>query len=87
MTQGLVQRREHWLVPFAPWTAAISYCCGAREIVMVSTPLGTAVGGPLVSSLGASGTLAVSGLATLLLAAAASVLWTGDRAKAPTSPT
>jgi len=42
---------------------------------MVSTPLGTAIGGPLVGSLGASVTLAVSGLATLLLAAVASALW------------
>jgi predicted MFS family arabinose efflux permease len=50
---------------------------------MVSTPLGTAIGGPLVGRLGASETLAVSGLATLLLAAAASVLWTGERADAP----
>jgi MFS family permease len=48
-------------------------------IVMVSTPLGTAIGGPLVGLLGASGTLAASGLATILLAAAARVLWTGDR--------
>jgi predicted MFS family arabinose efflux permease len=56
-------------------------------IVMISTPLGTAIGGPLVGILGASGTLAVSGLATLLLAAAAAVLWTGARAGLPTSTT
>ena len=49
---------------------------------LVSTPLGTAIGGPLVGSLGAAGTLAVSGLATLLLAAAASVMWAGERTDA-----
>jgi MFS family permease len=54
-------------------------------IVMVATPLGTAIGGPLVGQLGASGTLAASGLATVLLAAAASVLWTAGRAGAATS--
>ena len=48
-------------------------------VVMVSTPLGTAIGGPLVGQFGASGTLAASGLATVLLAAAASVLWHGER--------
>lgn len=40
-----------------------------------------------VRSLGASGTLAVSGLATLLLAAFASVLWRGERAGTPSSAT
>jgi MFS family permease len=74
--------------PFIPLTYALfqssttavnlPFVLAARSaIVMISTPLGTAIGGPLVGSLGASGTLAVSGLATLLLAAAASVLWTG----------
>jgi len=48
-------------------------------IVMISTPLGTAIGGPLVGLLGASGTLAASGLATVLLAAVASAVWTGER--------
>jgi hypothetical protein len=49
---------------------------------MISTPLGTAIGGPLVASLGATGTLVASGVATIALAAAASVLWTerGERA-------
>jgi hypothetical protein len=45
------------------------------------------VGGPLVGSLGASGTLAASGLATLVPAAGASVLWTGERIDLPTSTT
>jgi len=52
---------------------------------MVSTPLGTAIGGPLVGGLGAAGTLAASGLATLLLAAVASVLWTGHHARVSSS--
>lgn len=80
--------------PFIPLTYALfqsstsavnlPFVLAARSaVVMVSTPLGTALGGPLVGSLGASATLAVSGLATLLLAAAASVLWTGARAAAP----
>jgi MFS family permease len=49
-------------------------------MVMVSTPLGTALGGPLVGALGAAKTLAASGTATVLLAAAAAVLWRRDRA-------
>jgi predicted MFS family arabinose efflux permease len=84
--------------PFIPLTYALfqssttavnlPFVLAARSaVVMVSTPLGTAIGGPLVGSLGASGTLAASGLATLVLAAAASVLWTGQRADAPQSPT
>ncbi len=45
-------------------------------LVMVSTPLGTAIGGPLVGALGASETLAASGVATVALAIAASIVWT-----------
>ena len=74
--------------PFIPLTYALfqssttatnlpSVLAARSAVVMVSTPLGTAIGGPLVGSLGASATLAMSGLATILLAAAASVLWTG----------
>jgi predicted MFS family arabinose efflux permease len=44
-------------------------------LIMVSSPLGTALGGPLVAALGAAKTLAASGTATVLLAAAAAVLW------------
>ena len=50
---------------------------------MIATPLGTAIGGPLVGSLGASATLAISGIAIVALAAVASVLWTGERADVP----
>ena len=80
--------------PFIPLTYALfqssttaanlPFVLAARSaVVMVATPLGTAIGGPLVGSLGASGTLAASGLATLVLAAAASLLWTRKRADAP----
>jgi MFS family permease len=76
--------------PFIPLTYALfqsattaanlPFVLAARSaVVMVSTPLGTAIGGPLVGSLGAAGTLAASGLATVALAAAASVLWSGQR--------
>jgi predicted MFS family arabinose efflux permease len=47
-------------------------------IVLVSTPLGTAIGGPLVAGLGAAGTLVASGALTILLAVAARLLWTGE---------
>ena len=43
------------------------------------------IGGPLVGSFGASATLAISGVATLLLAAAASVLWTGQESRSDPS--
>jgi predicted MFS family arabinose efflux permease len=82
--------------PFIPLTYALfqsstaaanlpSVLAARSAVVMVSTPLGTAIGGPLVGSLGASGTLAASGLATVLLAAAASVVWTGERAAPPST--
>lgn len=72
--------------PFIPLTYALfqSSTPAARlpevlaarsSVVMLSTPLGTAVGGPLVATLGATGTLAASGIATIGLAAVASVLW------------
>jgi predicted MFS family arabinose efflux permease len=77
--------------PFIPLTYALfqssttaanlPFVLAARSaVVMVSTPLGTAIGGPLVGSLGASATLGLSGLATVLLAVVAGVLWTHDPA-------
>jgi predicted MFS family arabinose efflux permease len=74
--------------PFIPLTYALfqssttaanlpSVLAARSAVVMISTPLGTAIGGPLVGALGAAGTLGVSGLTTLVLAAAAGVLWTG----------
>jgi predicted MFS family arabinose efflux permease len=77
--------------PFIPLTYALfqssttpanlpSVLAARSAVVLVSTPVGTAIGGPLVASIGASGTLALSGLATVLLAAGASVLWKSARA-------
>jgi predicted MFS family arabinose efflux permease len=47
-------------------------------IVLVSTPLGTAIGGPLVGALGAAETLVASGVLTVALAVAARLLWAGE---------
>ncbi len=56
-------------------TANLPAVLAARSALMlVSTPLGTAIGGPLVGVLGASGTLAASGAATVLLALVAGLL-------------
>jgi hypothetical protein len=49
--------------------------------VLVSTPLGTAIGGPLVGSLGAIGTLVASGVLTVLLAVGARLVWVGETAR------
>jgi predicted MFS family arabinose efflux permease len=84
--------------PFIPLTYALfqssttavnlPFVLAARSaVVMIATPLGTAIGGPLVGSLGASMTLAISGLATVGLAVVASVLWTVQRVDAPGSTT
>jgi MFS family permease len=67
-------------------TAKLPEVLAARSaVVMISSPLGTAIGGPLVAGLGATGTLAASGVATIALAAGASVLWRerGERAVDP----
>ncbi len=72
--------------PFIPLTYALfqsatttanlpSVLAARSAVIMVSTPLGTAVGGPIVAGLGAAETLTVSGAATVLLAAVASVVW------------
>jgi hypothetical protein len=77
--------------PFIPLTyslfqsstsaANLPFVLAARSaVVLVSTPLGTAIGGPLVGSLGASATLAFSGVATVLLAVVAGLFWTGGAA-------
>ena len=66
----------------ATTTANLPAVLAARSaLIMVSTPLGTALGGPLVAALGAANTLAASGIATLLLAATAVVLWHPDPAR------
>jgi MFS family permease len=67
----------------ATTTANLPAVLAARSaLVMVSTPLGTAIGGPLVGALGASHTLAASGVATVALAIAASLVWTKRRTAA-----
>ena len=72
--------------PFVPLTYAMFQAATTTEnlpavlaarsaVVMVSTPLGTALGGPIVAALGGSGTLFLSGVATVVLAAAGAVAW------------
>jgi len=72
--------------PFIPLTYALfqsstppaslpSVLAARSSLVMMSSPLGTAFGGPLVAALGATGTLVASGAATIALAGVASVLW------------
>jgi MFS family permease len=85
--------------PFIPLTYALfqsttpaanlpAVLAARSAVVIISTPLGTAIGGPLVASLGATGTLVASGVATIGLAAAASVLWRerGEPSVASQSP-
>ncbi|MFG2713216.1 MFS transporter [Streptomyces goshikiensis] len=52
--------------------------------LLTAAPLGTALGGPLVATLGPRRTLAVSGTATLVLAFAAAAVWA--RARYVTTP-
>ena len=86
--------------PFVPLTYALFQSATATEnlpavlaarsaVVMVSTPLGTALGGPMVGAIGAAGTLAASGVATVLLAVAGSVFWrepAGQKAEVASHP-
>jgi predicted MFS family arabinose efflux permease len=76
--------------PFVPVTYSRFQCAtttsnlpavlAARSaLVMVATPTGTALGGPLVGALGASETLAALGIPTVALALAATMLWTRGR--------
>ena len=82
--------------PFIPLTYALfqssttsaqlpSVLAARSAIIMLSTPLGTAVGGPLVGVLGAALTLTASGAATVLLAVFTGILWM--RQRQPTSGT
>ncbi|MGO8947976.1 MAG: hypothetical protein ACLQUY_10000 [Ktedonobacterales bacterium] len=52
-------------------------------IIMISTPLGALVGGPLIGVLGAAPTLTASGAATVLLAVFTGIGW--KRQRQPTS--
>jgi MFS family permease len=58
----------------SPAGALAPVLASRAALVIVSTPLGTALGGPLVATLGARGTLLASALATLALAAVALAL-------------
>jgi MFS family permease len=80
--------------PFVPLTYALfQSATPARDlpavlaargtVVIVSTPLGIALGGPLVSLLGGGGTLLASGVATLVLATVALLVWPREPASAP----
>ena len=72
--------------PFIPLTYALfqsitttanlpSVLAARSAALIVATPLGTAIGGPLVAGLGAAWTLTASGAATVLLAAVATPIW------------
>jgi predicted MFS family arabinose efflux permease len=74
--------------PFVPLSYALfqsatsttnlpSLLAARSAVLIISTPLGTAVGGPIVDHLGAAKTLTASGAATVALAAAAAIA--GDR--------
>jgi MFS family permease len=57
-------------------TASLPSVLAARSAALVvAAPLGMAIGGPIVAGIGAGWTLSASGGATVLLAAAAAVLW------------
>jgi hypothetical protein len=72
--------------PFIPLTYALyqsatntvnlpGVLAARSALIIVSTPLGTALGGPLVGAIGAANTLGASGAATVLLAVGAALLW------------
>ncbi|HVH64367.1 MAG TPA: MFS transporter [Candidatus Dormibacteraeota bacterium] len=61
-------------------TANLPKVLAARSAaLLVSDPLGTAIGGPIVGAIGARWTLTASGAATVLLAAVATVTWQRGR--------
>lgn len=80
--------------PFVPLTYALfqsitttanlpSVLAARSAALTVATPLGTAIGGPLVAGLGAGWTLTASGAATVLLAAVATPVWQRGRSREP----
>lgn len=65
-------------------TATLPSVLAARSAALaVASPLGTAVGGPIVVALGADWTLTASGIATVLLAVVAAPLWRSTRGGKP----
>jgi predicted MFS family arabinose efflux permease len=76
--------------PFVPLTYALfqsitttanlpSVLATRSAALIVASPLGAAIGGPIVNSIGADWTLTASGAATVLLAAIATPIWRGGR--------
>lgn len=68
-------------------TANLPSVLAARSAALiVASPLGTAIGGPVVAGLGAAWTLTASGAATVVLAAIAAPIWRAGRSEdsAPT---
>ena len=72
--------------PFVPLTYALfqsitttanlpSVLAARSAALIVASPLGTAIGGPIVAGIGAGWTLTSSGGATILLAAVATAVW------------
>jgi MFS family permease len=72
--------------PFIPLTYALfqslagpaelpSVLAALSAVTIVASPLGTAVGGPLIAWLGAAGTITASGAATVALAAVTCLVW------------
>jgi hypothetical protein len=53
-----------------------------RALLIVAAPLGTAIGGPIVGSLGARWTLIASRAATVLLAGLAAAVWNAPAPRA-----
>jgi predicted MFS family arabinose efflux permease len=63
-------------------TANLASVLAARSAALIiASPIGTAIGGPLVAALGAGWTLTTSGAATVLLAAAAATIWGRGRSR------
>jgi predicted MFS family arabinose efflux permease len=76
--------------PFVPITFALfqsatttanlpSLLAARSAAIIVAAPLGTAIGGPIVATIGAGQTLTASGVATVLLAALAAATWRWGR--------
>ncbi len=60
----------------SPPSALASLLAARGSLLPVASPLGTALGGPLVVALGARGTLLTSALATIALGGGAAILTT-----------
>ena len=63
-----------------------SVLAAGSAALIIASPLGTAIGGPIVASLGARTTLTASGAATVLLAALATTAWRPTHRRTPAPP-